>query len=432
MEKPGQGNILTDKIIYRKGVQMSAGDELVCVAQLGIRQHYLVPRVLHKHGLLEHFYTDSYFGNKGWLKGPLRKLAQITKHPALLRYLSREAVELPPDKVTSLETLGWQYFLRKLTLPPGVMPVDLYGWIGAKFGKEVARRGFGGAFAVFGFDGASVELFEAARAAGLKCILDQTIAPMPVYIELMKKELERWPGWQPGLVLQQDDNPLTKRAYREWELADVILCGSQFVADGIRKVDNASYDKCRILPYALHDNLPRHRLHPYDGHRPLHLLFAGEVGLRKGVPYLLEAVARLPAQEVELRLAGQIAISEEVVNKYASRVTFLGRVPMAEMQKHYEWADALVLPSICEGSAMVTHEALSADLPVICTPNAGSTVEHGVNGLIVEPSSITAVMNAIDELPELLNKMAISGDNTVNECSKDVYERRLVEIIRNI
>jgi glycosyltransferase involved in cell wall biosynthesis len=49
----------------------------------------------------------------------------------------------------------------------------------------------------------------------------------------------------------------------------------------------------------------------------------------------------------------------------------------------YAWADVFLLPSICEGSAMVTYEALSWGLPVITTHNAGSIVRDTVDGWLV-------------------------------------------------
>ena len=49
----------------------------------------------------------------------------------------------------------------------------------------------------------------------------------------------------------------------------------------------------------------------------------------------------------------------------------------------YAWADVFLLPFICEGSAMVTYEALSWGLPVITTHNAGSIVRDTVDGWLV-------------------------------------------------
>ena len=61
------------------------------------------------------------------------------------------------------------------------------------FGRDVVRKGFGNADAVYAFNGAAVEIFEAAKAKGLKCILDMTIAPLEVVEQLLAEERHRFP-----------------------------------------------------------------------------------------------------------------------------------------------------------------------------------------------------------------------------------------------
>jgi len=55
-----------------------------------------------------------------------------------------------------------------------------------------------------------------------------------------------------------------------------------------------------------------------------------------------------------------------------------------------------VLPSICEGSATVTYEALASGVPVICTPKTGSMVRHGVDGNIVPIRNPEAIAQSIE------------------------------------
>ena len=79
------------------------------------------------------------------------------------------------------------------------------------------------------------------------------------------------------------------------------------------------------------------------------------------------------------------------------------------MARHYGWADALVLPTLSEGSANVCHEARAAGLPVITTPNAGSPIRHGVDGLIVPIRDPQAIADAIVELMDEETRSALSG-----------------------
>ena len=53
-------------------------------------------------------------------------------------------------------------------------------------------------------------------------------------------------------------------------------------------------------------------------------------------------------------------------------------------------ADVFVFPSLFEGSAVVTYEALACGLPSIVTPNAGSVVRDGVDGFHVPAGDVGA------------------------------------------
>ena len=59
--------------------------------------------------------------------------------------------------------------------------------------------------------------------------------------------------------------------------------------------------------------------------------------------------------------------------------------------------DALVLPSIVEGRALVQQEALSCGLPIIVTPNAGGEdlVEEGKTGHIIPIRSPQSIMRLL-------------------------------------
>ncbi len=57
-------------------------------------------------------------------------------------------------------------------------------------------------------------------------------------------------------------------------------------------------------------------------------------------------------------------------------------------------ADVFVFPSLFEGSAVVTYEALACGLPCIVTPRPGSVVRDGVEGLIVPARDVEALAAA--------------------------------------
>lgn len=92
---------------------------------------------------------------------------------------------------------------------------------------------------------------------------------------------------------------------------------------------------------------------------------------------MLEALRNLKGHiPFVCKAAGTIEINSEKVNAYSDVCDFLGRVPRSEITSLYNWADVFVLPSICEGSAMVTYEALQYGVPTITTDNAGSILSN--------------------------------------------------------
>src|SRR5258705_10201873 len=95
------------------------------------------------------------------------------------------------------------------------------------------------------------------------------------------------------------------------------------------------------------------------------VLFAGTADLRKGIHYLAMAAEELKCRgrSYESRIAGNV--TPKIAQRQECRqLTFLGRVPRDQMQNEFARADILVLPSLAEGSAEVTYEALAAGIPV--------------------------------------------------------------------
>ena len=320
--------------------------------------------------MLERFFTDSYSGDKPVLRRVVAGLDRVRPSDAARRWLSRRADDLPPDKVTSFERLGFAYARARRGAVGSESVERVFAEFGRIFNQAVLRRGLGDAEVVFGFNRAGLELFEASRREGRRCVMDQTIAPTRIERDLLAAEVERWPGWQPDLKLAASDRA-EARERREWEAVDTILCPSAFVRDGVATVGGPT-EKCRVVPYGTDPaRFPRLVERGAPRHRPFRVLFAGQVGLRKGVPYLLEALRRLGSTAVQARVVGAIALDRRKLDAFTDVATLMGPVPRPAMPEHFTWADVFVFPSLCEGSAAVLSEALTTGLPVICTPNSG-------------------------------------------------------------
>ncbi len=117
----------------------------------------------------------------------------------------------------------------------------------------------------------------------------------------------------------------------------------------------------------------------FEEKKPFTFLFAGNVNLRKGIPYLLDAWKKAALPDAELLICGRVY--KEITDLYDIRhipgVKFLGFVNLKE---YFLGSHVFVFPTLLEGSAKAVYEAMSYGLPVITTLNAGSIVRSGVSG----------------------------------------------------
>lgn len=413
----------------------------VTVAMLGARMHYAVPRLLHAAGLLERFYTDAYSGNKPGLRRAVCAIPARLRPVSLERWLGRADTALPAERVVSFEGLGWWYAYALQRARTVDELESIYATCAARFHRRIlAHPGFAAGEIVWGFNGASLGLFEAARAQGQRCILEQTILPKRLEAQLLAEEAQRWPGWDVRAATDVSTLPAISPPLEEaeWALADRIVAGSSFVRDGLLRL-GVPEAKVHVVPYGVDANrFARAPAEPPDAmpttkHGPLRVLFAGEVGLRKGVPDLLAALRRLPQHAVEVKLAGRIMLADDKLRDLPAGVQFLGHMPRARMPELFRWAEVFVLPSIVEGSATVTYEALMSGVPVIATPNAGTPVRDGVDGVIVPiraPQALAEALQRYAEDPKLLvshQAAAIAGRERLG---LDTYRENLVGVVQ--
>ena len=110
--------------------------------------------------------------------------------------------------------------------------------------------------------------------------------------------------------------------------------------------------------------------------------FVGSVGLRKGAPYFFEVAKRLASERVRFVMVGPILLDKQIINRYKGPVEIIGPVPWLDVGRWLERFDIFYFPSTCEGSAGAVNEAMASALPVVTTPNSGSTVRDGVEGYL--------------------------------------------------
>jgi glycosyltransferase involved in cell wall biosynthesis len=385
--------------------------------------HYAVPRLLHGADSLEIFYTD-ISAQKGWP----RALALIPTplQPAALRRLSgRIAHGVPARKIGAFTKFGLSYSRRR-TAARNTSEVDEADWwAGRRFCELCIRSGLGNATSVYVFNTAGLELLQHARARGIRTVVEQTIAPRSCEMELLQREREQHPEWECGSTTNKAAQALAEREHAEWDAADVILCGSEFVREQIAAAGGPA-NRCSVVPYGVDCTPSRITREPHAG--PLRVLTVGAAGLRKGSPDVFAAAQKL-GSETQFRMIGTLPARLPGAPK---NLDLQGPVPRTEITQHYAWADVFLLPSICEGSATVTYEALAAGLPVIATRNTGSVVRDGIEGFIVpcgDPDAIAEKLAALAGDRDLLQRLSQSAAERARDFTLKRYGERLLQAL---
>ena len=397
------------------------------VALVGARMHYAIPRMLHDAGMLEHLYTD-IVASKGWPR-VLRWIPQPLRPLALGQFAGRLPQGIPGGRITAFPGFALDYWRRRRANRSAAEENATYLWAGRKFCELVVAKGFGAATGVFVFDSVGLEILRAARSQGLRTVIEQSVAPREMVFRLLAEEQQRFPGWEPGLPAAAEVAALVAREREEWALSDRILCGSRFVADGIEQCGGPAA-RAVVVPYGVDGRYSRHEPRT-RGAGPLRVLTVGEVSLRKGAPYILEAARRL-GRDAEFRLVGPVGLSAEAAAGFNAVAPLRGAVARQAMRAEYDWADVFLLPSICEGSATVVYEELAAGLPVICTPNTGTVVRDGVEGFIVpirDPGAIAEKLGYLMSRPALLREMSANALARSQDYTLDHYRRRLLDAL---
>lgn len=267
-----------------------------------------------------------------------------------------------------------------------------------RFGRQLAREIVSPEpFALWGYDNSSRVAFEHGRRAGRTNILDRTIGDNRALNRIMAELQAQWPEWFDGASDPVPDHILHQQD-TEYELADVIVTGSQTCADTVAAESTVPdvAKKLRVLPYCfdegLFGTLPRPA--PVSDAEPVRFLMVGQLGPRKGIHLLLQALDHLPAGRFSLTLLGALNIPQATFARYADRVTHIPHVPRSGVPDIMARHHVLVFPSYFEGSAISLLEALASGLALIQSPQAGNGVTPEC-GLLLPEQSVEALAAAM-------------------------------------
>ena len=165
-----------------------------------------------------------------------------------------------------------------------------------------------------------------------------------------------------------------------------------------------------------------------DAYRPVpktdgvfRILFVGTLSIRKGLPYLLDAIAGLDWRNAELTLRGsETPESKRLLDAYRGTIPIklVPTQPRSQLKHLYSNASVLVLPSVEDAFGLVIGQALACGTPVIATTHTGGpdVIAEGRDGFIVPPRDSAGLREALTRLyedPRLAASMRVEARRRV-------------------
>jgi glycosyltransferase involved in cell wall biosynthesis len=277
---------------------------------------------------------------------------------------------------------------------------------------------------------------ETAKKLMIPTVLERPNAHTRFAYEVVNSECARL-----GVALQPEHEhaykpQLLQIEEKEYELADGILCPSDFVTDTF--LDRGfSREKLVRHQYGFDDQT----FFPSKEHQilaqGLRLIFAGGCAPRKGLHYALQAWLHSPAHH-----SGTFMIAGAFVPGYREKLSSMLAHPSVQVLGHREdlsvlmrKCDILILPSIEEGSALVTYEARGSGCVLLVSDATGAICAHMKTGLVHRAGDVAALTQHITMLHEdrgLLEKLRAASIGSAHEVTWTAAGARLLQAYRDV
>ena len=301
-----------------------------------------------------------------------------------------------------------------------------------EYWQKTVLRNFDAPEICISYDGISHLLFRNWKNKAV-LILDLAIGLPQYRVKILHGE-----GFHVNMLDEVDE--VQKKLFswykEEVELADIILCGSEFVKKTVVYFFPEFENKCRVLPYGTDLEEFSYPERKFQNKEDLKFAFVGRLSWRKGAHLMLDAwkdfVVNHPKAELHFFGTPDQEIS---LDQLPDQVYWHGWIRKSELIASLKTMDVFVFPTTFEGSSIAVFQAMALKLPVITTLNSGTVLTHGESCEIVEVGDNAGLIKAMDKLlrnPEYRQKLAENAYALSKNYSWNDYKLRLAKILEEI
>ena len=173
------------------------------------------------------------------------------------------------------------------------------------------------------------------------------------------------------------------------------------------------------------------------------VLFVGNLILRKGLPFLIEAAKQVVKEQINTKflIVGEGPLKSKLnasikASGLVENFVFLGNLTEKLLAEVYQSVDVFVLPSIQEGQGIVLLEAQACGVPVVAFGTGGvcETIRDGKTGFLVKSGNceeLAAHLLKVLSDKSLREKMGAEGRRFVYEnFSWDLCANRMLSVYK--
>jgi glycosyltransferase involved in cell wall biosynthesis len=280
----------------------------------------------------------------------------------------------------------------------------------------------------------ALETLKTAARLGIPAVLERPNAHTGFAMEAVQRECERLGVALPPEHEHAYDAVKLAKEEEEYRLATRLLCPSDFV---MKTFLDKGFHKEQLARHMY--GYDQEGIYPSDAQRApnsgLSMLFVGVCAVRKGVHFALQAWLNSPASK-----NGTFLIAGEFLPAYQEKLASMLAHPSVKVLGHRKdvpelmrKSDILVLPSIEEGSALVTSEARGSGCVLLVSEAAGAICKHMENALMHAVGDVPALTQQITQLHEdraLLERLRRASLATVSDLTWPAAGRVLLDVYR--
>ncbi|HEX3857600.1 MAG TPA: glycosyltransferase family 4 protein [Verrucomicrobiae bacterium] len=277
----------------------------------------------------------------------------------------------------------------------------------------------------------ALQTLKTARRLGIPTVLERCNAHTRFAYEVVNRECARL-----GVALPPDhehafNKDLLEREEQEYQLADRLLCPSDFV---VKTFVDQGFSREQLIRhiYGFDEKIFYPDNKPGETKPGLTMISVGVCAVRKGLHFALEAWLKSPASQ-----NGTFLIAGEFLPEYQKKLAPMLAHPSIKMLGHrndvpqlLRRSDILVLPSIEEGFGLVCTEAMASGCVPLVSDACTDLCRHMENSLVHHVGDVAALTQHITILHEnrvLLEKLRAAGLKMIPEITWDAAGVKLLQ-----